>query len=155
MSAVLASLAVVAGLVTLTPAMMPLVVFEKYEFREVGNSEDATIWPLEEIAPDTRQYTNTEPRILYQIGVSVPMKKKNKKKQTSAETYTLFVRGKAHHPNFAIHFKRPNTSTNRQVSIVQSQLSNEVPNLTVVIFLSGSEQETSKRSKKKNKVPIS
>lgn len=70
MSAVLASLAVVAGLVTLsTPSRIPLVVFQRFDIREV-DFEDSTIYPLEEIATDTRQYTDAEPRILYQIGVS-------------------------------------------------------------------------------------
>lgn len=71
MAAVIASLVVFTGLVTLTtPSRIPLVVFQRFDIHRVTDLDDATMWPLEEIAPDTRQYSHAEPRILYQVGVS-------------------------------------------------------------------------------------
>lgn len=72
-AAAVASLALLAGLISLSAqSTIPLVV--KVEFPDF---DDATIWPLEEIAPDTRQYIDVEPRILYQIGVSTAEPKEN------------------------------------------------------------------------------
>ncbi|KAK6631527.1 hypothetical protein RUM44_006054 [Polyplax serrata] len=69
MAAVIASLVVFTGLVTLTtPSRIPLVVFQRFDIHRVTDLDDATMWPLEEIAPDTRQYSHAEPRILYQVG---------------------------------------------------------------------------------------
>ncbi|KAL0270764.1 UNVERIFIED_CONTAM: hypothetical protein PYX00_008063 [Menopon gallinae] len=65
-AAAAAAVATLAALVALSSqSTIPLVV--KVEFPDF---DDATIWPLEEIAPDTRQYIDVEPRILYQIGDS-------------------------------------------------------------------------------------
>ena len=68
----LATVTVFTGLVTLTTtSRIPLVVFQRFDIHRIADFEDSTLWPLEEIPPaDTRPYSNVEPRILYQVGVS-------------------------------------------------------------------------------------